>query len=113
MQRTQPNKNLGFHQEQEIRAPRIDIFESPTAFYTRVSIPGVQKENLEIIFTSSKTLMIQGVVQPLIPKEFQSACMIEIYSGPFQREIIFPKEVKEKATIRAKSGILEILVQKK
>jgi HSP20 family protein len=99
--------------KREVRTPRVDMFESDSNYYSRVSLPGVKKEDLKIYFKSSNILQIEGRVDPFIKEEYGTQISQEIFKGPFNRTIQFPKKVNtENIKFNYSSGMLEFFVQK-
>lgn len=99
--------------KREVRTPRVDMFESDSTYYSRVSLPGVKKEDLKIYFKNSNILQIEGRVDPFIKEEYGTQISQEIYRGPFIRTIQFPKKVNtENIKFNYLSGMLEFFVEK-
>lgn len=97
----------------EVRKPRVDIYESDNSYLFRLSIPGVQKEDIKLFFSSHNKLEIEGVVRPKIPEKFRETLLKEIYQGPFRRQLEIPQYVdNNNINFTYTGGILEITLLK-
>ncbi|MFZ3579863.1 Hsp20/alpha crystallin family protein [Virgibacillus sp. DJP39] len=95
------------------RTPRLDVYESETVYYLRLSIPGVKKENLTVHFKNVTDLEIQGYVKPSHPVHIDRLITQEIFEGPFYRFVRFPTTIQpESIHFDYYGGILEIFVEK-
>ncbi|MFC4556860.1 Hsp20/alpha crystallin family protein [Virgibacillus kekensis] len=97
----------------EIRTPRIDVFESDSNYYLRMSLPGVRSNNLHVQFIKDELLEIKGHVAPEPPETINHLVTQEIFEGPFYRLIRFPvKVVTESIQFDYDGGIIEIYIDK-
>lgn len=109
----EPLKDIKKINNLQIRSPKMDIYESREAYYIRISIPGVRKEDIKLAFTDNNSLEIKGNVKPIINKDFEKIISKEIYQGPFMRTLTLPKDSdRSKVTFSYQGGILEITMSK-
>lgn len=100
-------------EDNQVRTPRLDIFELESSYFVRLSIPGVQKENLTVSMNKDGILDVNGIVKTVKIPGVQKVLTQEIYEGPFRRRIQFPIEVdKNFIEVNCDKGILEIEVKK-
>ncbi|WP_186576657.1 Hsp20/alpha crystallin family protein [Aquibacillus kalidii] len=103
----------GDNKDNQIRTPRVDMYESDYQYYVRLSIPGVKKDDLQVAFNDQEMLEISGSVKPFVPQEMTLKIVEEIFKGPFKRYIKFPKPVdKKQLKFGYTNGILEIYLEK-
>lgn len=104
------SKNTMKHQ---IRAPKMDMFESVNTYYLRISIPGVKKENVKLTISDTNRLEIKGNVNTIVNSEFEKSLFREIYEGPFIRSIDLPQNAdSSKVVFSYQGGILEVTIPK-
>lgn len=107
---TQPSRK----QKNEIRTPKVDLFETSNQYFLRLSLPGVKKENLKIFINDQGYLDISGNVETIIPEATKNVIIQEIFQGPFQRKVKIPGAIdKQSIKFNYKNGILEIFMAKK
>lgn len=112
MKSTPQKKHRNF-QQKEVRAPKVDLFETDHSYYLRLSLPGVKKENLDISITEQSILEIKGKVITNLPENIKNIVFQEIYQGPFHRKIKIPKKIdKQSVRFSYNSGILEVYINK-
>lgn len=100
--------------EHQIRSPKMDMYESKETYLIRISIPGVKKEDVKVIFTDDTVLEIKGSVKPIIHQGYDKLVFGEIYQGPFKRTVDLPINTdKSKLSFSYQGGILEVIVSKK
>ncbi|QDP39776.1 Hsp20/alpha crystallin family protein [Radiobacillus deserti] len=97
----------------QVRTPRIDVYESATHYFVRMSLPGVQKENLHVKLLNNQDLEIKGNVYPSHPDHVNQLVAQEIFEGPFYRLIRFPSYIeKNSISIDYNAGILKLNIRK-
>lgn len=84
--------------------PPVDVYENGTAWIVHMELPGVALDELELTVTHD-TLQVSG--EKKIPSGRLSALRLEIYTGPFRREIQFPGAIDiQGVTASMEAGIL-------
>jgi HSP20 family protein len=107
-----PNKKTE-KSKNEIRAPKVDLFETNQQYFLRLSLPGVKKENLKIFLNEQGLLEISGRVVTHLPEATKNIIVQEIFQGPFQRKIKIPGTVdKQSIKFHYDNGILEVYMAK-
>ncbi|UFU00553.1 Hsp20/alpha crystallin family protein [Radiobacillus kanasensis] len=97
----------------QVRTPRIDVYESDTDYYIRMSLPGVQKENLHVKLLNDQDLEIKGNVYSSHPDHINQLVAQEIFEGPFYRLIRFPTYIRKNSiSFDYKAGILQLSIKK-
>lgn len=110
--RTSQVKNRN-SQQKAVRTPRVDLFETASQYYLRLSLPGVKKEHLEVFVNEGGILELKGKVVTKIPEHVRNIIIQEIYQGPFHRQVKLPKTIdKQSVKFDYNSGILEIYINK-
>jgi len=92
--------------------PPIDMYETPEEVIILAELAGVDKENVEIEYTS-KAIRIYGL-RPEKPR-FSDArfSLAEIQYGTFERILLFPTQIDPEAVSASSSaGVLEIHLAK-
>lgn len=92
--------------------PRTNIKETKESFFLEVEVPGVNKEDIEILIDKD-TLVISGKrTQNLI--EAEKYTKIETFYGKFERRFNLPVEIeKEFIEGKVENGILFVEIPKK
>ncbi|KKB34246.1 Hsp20/alpha crystallin family protein [Bacillus thermotolerans] len=99
--------------KQEVRTPRMDLFELESSYYLRLSLPGVKRENMRLFFNERGLLEVKGKVITALPKQLKHTITQEIYEGPFHRTIELPGEVnRQTVRFNYEGGVLEIFLEK-
>lgn len=80
-------------------------------YHLRVSLPGVEQNEIRISFVDKNIIEISGEVSPNIPKNFEKILAQEIFKGPFLRRIKFPSLIDQnQVKVNCQNGILELYV---
>jgi HSP20 family protein len=109
----QMNSNNKQDSREEVRTPKIDLYEEDRQYFLRISIPGVKKENLHIYFVNQDLLEIKGTVLSYAPEQTINKIAEEIYQGHFLRRIRVPKDIdKQNLKFNYNRGILEVFLPK-
>lgn len=97
--------------------PRVDVFESDEHFLIKAELAGVQQEDVRIIYVPDHhTILIRGERRDQADDRgvVKGCHLLEIYYGPFEREVPLPNvpidEQKIEATLH--SGLLLISIPK-
>ena len=94
-------------------APAIDILESKDSVLVKADLPGINKEDLDII-VEDKTLILKG--EKKFDNEFNDNGYIrtERFAGFFQRSISLPADI-DNSLVKAEytNGVLELTLPKK
>jgi HSP20 family protein len=112
MLRARPQLSVGRAWE-----PRADVFEEEHRILVKVEIAGVRGEDIQLLYVPERhSLVLKGTRQE---ESFPDCCptgihQLEIFYGPFQREIELPDQPVDSSKIRAqyRNGFLIILVPK-
>jgi HSP20 family protein len=93
--------------------PRVDVFETTEGILVTLEIPGVQREEIEIVL-EAPYLCIQGVRR----EPETGGCMrwhqMEIAYGPFERVLALPEEVDpESISATYGEGFLRISLRRR
>lgn len=97
--------------------PRADVFEEDSRILVKVEIAGVRGEDLHLLYIPERhTLLLRGARdEPDFSDGTRTAIhQLEIFYGPFQREINLPDVTIDAANIRAqyRNGFLVVLIPK-
>ena len=95
--------------------PRIDLLDDGEKIIVRAEIAGVRGEDVQLLFLADRnTLVIRGhrPEQSMADAERVQAYQLEIFYGPFEREIVLPDGEIDPDRIRAqyRNGILYVLI---
>ena len=99
--------------------PSVDMYETTTALVIKMELAGVRPELLQITLAADdRTLTISGerAERPEERQDRVSCYQLEIYVGPFERDITLPAHVpidREKITANYRDGFLVISLLKK
>lgn len=92
--------------------PAIDIYESQDKVTVLVELCGVRREEIELV-VDGHNLIIRGLRKHQSQKSEASCQQLEIYWGPFEREVPLPSPVDPEATqATVENGMLEIIMPK-
>jgi HSP20 family protein len=92
-----------------LRAPPIDIFDSPAGLVLRADLPGVSGESLELQVQDSK-LTLFGRVQSQLPDDSRLVHQ-EYHVGDFLRSFILSDDFDhDRITARLTDGVLELVL---
>jgi HSP20 family protein len=93
-------------------APPLDIYETETEIVVRVALPGVIEEDIDVEL-KGETLIIRGECDCPLDAKKGGYYHQEWRYGQFERTIILPTKVQDKAIKAAlTNGVLEIRVEK-
>lgn len=92
--------------------PSIDIYEAKEQVVVRAELPGVKKEDLEVI-TTDDSVTIKGEMKQKEETSEPGYFRRECHTGSFVRTVPLPVQVKsQEAKAQFKEGILEIRLPK-
>jgi len=91
--------------------PRVDVYETAEGILVTLEIPGVKREEIEIVIEGA-SLRVHGVRR----EPTGAGCMrwhqMEISYGPFERILVLPQEVDPEAISAAYAdGFLRIMLR--
>lgn len=93
--------------------PRMDVIDLDKELKVRAELPGVKKENLELILTED-SLRLRAKSESKDVKKEESFYRCEMHQGSFERYINLPVEVdSEHAKAKLENGILEVVLPKR
>jgi HSP20 family protein len=95
--------------------PRVDVFEEEHRFLLRAELPGVDPENIQLLYVPERhAIQLKGVRIDDFNGEKVGIHQLEIMYGEFQREITLPNKTVDAGAIRAhyRNGFLLVLVPK-
>ncbi|MBM3132642.1 MAG: Hsp20/alpha crystallin family protein [Chloroflexi bacterium] len=97
----------------EIRwAPLVEMWEKDAEFVVRAELPGVKKEDIEIL-TTKNTLTIGGTRAAPEDVRDEEYHRCEVCYGPFSRSITLPMDVDpDNVEASYENGVLEVHVPK-
>lgn len=104
----------GFRRDETLTKfiPAIEMAEENDNYITKIEIPGVSPEDIEILITP-EYLSIKGEVKGKKEEERKGYYYSEFNYGSFKRTITFPTKVDDsQAKATFKDGILEVKVPK-
>ena len=91
----------------------LEVYETPNEFVVKVELPGVKKEDVEIIIRDNY-LVIKAEKREEIEEERQQVHVKERVYGKFERIIPLPPDLDtDNAKASFKDGVLEIRFPKK
>lgn len=97
----------------EIRAPRMDVYETEKNVVAKVELPGVDPKNIEIE-VKDNILSIETRKEEKKEEEKKGYYRKEIATGFFKRTVPLPSEViSEKAEAVYEEGVLKVSIPKK
>jgi HSP20 family protein len=90
--------------------PRADIYETGAAYIVTLEIPGIEREEIDIVVEGTY-LSVSG----RRPEPLQGTCtrwhQMEIAHGPFERVIVLPEAADpERITATYRDGFLDITI---
>lgn len=92
--------------------PAIDVYETPSAIVLKIELAGIKQEDIELM-VDRQSLLIRGErVDP--PSEKRRVYhQMEIFCGPFQRQVDLPAAVdSDKAEASYSDGMLKVTLPK-
>ncbi|MCS7277211.1 MAG: Hsp20/alpha crystallin family protein [Aquificaceae bacterium] len=97
---------------ERVFAPAVDVYETDKEVVTKVELPGVKKENVEVSIRDN-SLHIRGEKKEEKEEKTETYHRVERVYGKFERVIPLPVDVKvEEAKAEFKDGILEVRIPK-
>ncbi len=94
-------------------APRVDVYQTEQEVVVKAELPGVAKEDIEIVAEDGH-LTLRGQVKREEEVEEEGYHRRERMYGQFERLIHLPAEIDEqKVTAKYENGVLEIRAPKK
>ncbi len=92
--------------------PAIDVYETPTVIILHIELAGIRREDVELIIDRN-TLLIRGErVEPPSEKG-RLFHQMEIFCGPFQRQVVLPAAVdSDQAEASYSDGMLKVTLPK-
>jgi HSP20 family protein len=99
-------------EETRVWAPACDLYETEKEVVVKANLPGVSKDNVEVIVTED-SITIKGQTKEETEVKEKNYYRKELNYGSFQRVIPLPVAIKsDEAKATFKDGILEIRVPK-
>lgn len=93
--------------------PRVDIFETADGFTVTLEIPGVEREEIDIV-VEDRCLTISGTRPEPAPEGCVRWHQMEIAQGRFERVLMLPQEVDpEGITATHRDGFLRIQIPRR
>lgn len=97
--------------------PKVDVFESERAFVVKVELAGIDSDDIKVVYVPDRhTLLIKGHRREsdLDTDELTGCHLLEIFYGPFEREVPLPNFPVKGESIKAEyqNGILVVCVPK-
>lgn len=97
---------------EEFERPRIDVIETEKEVKVKAEIPGISKDDLDIVVYDEE-VRISGEFKKSDEYKDENLRRVEKYYGSFSRVVPLPSEVKsEEAKADYKDGILTITIPK-
>lgn len=97
---------------EEFERPRIDVIETEKEVKVKAEIPGISKDDLDIVVYDEE-VRISGEFKKSDEYKDENLRRVERYYGSFSRVVPLPSEVKsEEAKADYKDGILTITIPK-
>ncbi|MDH5483996.1 MAG: Hsp20/alpha crystallin family protein [Gammaproteobacteria bacterium] len=96
----------------QMRLPKVDVIDRDDMVVVRAEIPGVEKENLEVV-VSDNMLTIKGEKKQETKEEKGDYYRCELSQGGFSRTLMLPHYVNtEGSKAKFKDGVLELTMPK-
>jgi len=93
-------------------APRVDIFQTDAEVIAHVELPGINKEDVEII-AAEGSLTIKGEMRRETDQTDEDFFHRERYYGSFHRTLPLPAEIiPEETRANYNNGVLEVRMAK-
>ena len=93
-------------------APPVEVWEKTDKYMLRVELPGVKKEDIEIV-TTKDMITISGVREPAPEVKDEEYQLCEVCYGPFSRSVKFPVSLDpDEVDASYEDGILMVEVKK-
>lgn len=101
-----------FARELRLEAPALDMYEEKDAVVVKAEVPGISKDDLEVILRGS-TLTVKGEKKREEEAKDKNYYRCEREYGAFLRTVELPAEVKPEAVSATfKDGVLEVRLPK-
>ncbi len=91
--------------------PPVDVFESEQELIVVVALPGVPKEQVEVL-TEPGELLVRALCKIPFPGEQRAVCRLEIPYGRFERRIAIPAVRPETLRSEFRDGYLIMQFEK-
>jgi len=93
--------------------PAVDVCEMTDRYEIIVELPGVRREDIEVI-TEDRNLTVSGWREDPLPEGKVSLHQMEIEQGRFRRRLVLPENADvAEVTARYRGGLLRIRVPKR
>ncbi|WP_027307792.1 Hsp20/alpha crystallin family protein [Caloramator sp. ALD01] len=97
---------------EDFERPRIDVIETENEVKVKAEIPGISKDDLDIVVYDEE-VRISGEFKKSDEYKDENLRRVERYYGSFSRVVPLPAEVKaEEAKAEYKDGILTLTIPK-
>lgn len=97
---------------EDFERPRIDVIETENEVKVKAEIPGISKDDLDIVVYDEE-VRISGEFKKSDEYKDENLRRVERYYGSFSRVVPLPAEVKaEEARAEYKDGILTLTIPK-
>jgi HSP20 family protein len=99
--------------------PNVDVYETAAALVVKVELAGVAPEGLSLTLSAdNRALVIAGERKERReePGDYLRGCQLEIYFGPFEREVPLPADIpidREQISASYREGFLIIVLPKR
>ncbi|MBD3208155.1 MAG: Hsp20 family protein [Candidatus Nealsonbacteria bacterium] len=108
----EPFGSSAFRKLPQVRAPRIDVYETDESVVAELEMPGAEPEDINVE-VEEDVLRIEAETKKEEEKEEKGYYRKEISSASYKRTIPLPaKVVGEKAEAKYEDGILKVSVPK-
>ncbi|GAB4222184.1 MAG: hypothetical protein Kow0062_18410 [Acidobacteriota bacterium] len=102
-------ETTGVPQPRTTWIPRADMFATPEGLLVRMEIPGVRREDLEVVLVG-RELIVRGTRKPCWDDKHRPLAT-EIPWGRFERRVVLPEGGGEAIDAECRDGILEIRIR--
>ena len=102
------------HLQKQFR-PAIDVTQDENNLYIRVEVPGVAKEDINVVMRNNGKLEISGVKTTVTPDSETAVLRGERRFGKFSREVNLPENLEvepDGITAKCNDGVLTITLPK-
>lgn len=98
--------------------PRVDVFEDERRIIVKAELAGVRGEEIQVLYVpETHSVLIRGVRRETEYEDGERTnfYQLEIFYGPFQREVKLPEVEVEAEAIKAsyRHGVLLVLIPKR
>ncbi len=92
--------------------PRLDVAETETAYEVSVELPGIERDDLEVVVTNG-VLTIKGEKKAEAEQKQKGRLYAERSYGAFQRSLSLPADADDgKVEAAFKNGVLKLTIEK-